>query len=209
MAYAWLQAAGKRPAHHGIHAIGADHQVESGELFECSDRAPVLDAHAGALAQALEGGQQFEAGNRGKSVAVHQHCLVAVHDLLLGPAHHVCLEQLEDLRLAAAQELERAVGEDHAEAKGGATQVLLENDDLVSRPPALEQKTQEKAGRAGADDYSSHRRIATSTVALLVGVRSRRSVHFPLYYAQRRDSRAPAQSAVRCMAVVTPLRAPR
>src|SRR6185503_17837609 len=92
-----------------------------------------------------------------------------MHDLLLGPAFHPGLEQLEDLRFTGAQELQRTVGEDHTESERGAVQILFEDAHLVVRTAPLQKETEEETGRAGTDDGCSHERMETPTVSRVGG----------------------------------------
>ena len=60
------------------------------------------------------------------------------------------------LRIVAAQELERPVGEDDAEAERCVVRVLLEHGDIGVRLPALDQVGEIKPCGAGTDDGNAH-----------------------------------------------------
>ena len=58
--------------------------------------------------------------------------------------------------IVLAQEFERTVGEHHAEAEGGVGRVLLDDRNVGVRPPPLEQISEVKPGRPGAENGNAH-----------------------------------------------------
>jgi hypothetical protein len=74
-----------------------------------------------------------------------------MHDGNVAPGLHAGRDEIDRLGVVFAQELERTVGEHHAETPGGPRRVLLEQMHLVARMPALPQVGKVEPGRAAAD----------------------------------------------------------
>ena len=100
--------------------------------------------------------QQLEPADSGEADAVDDDALVAVNERHVVPGFHLRRDRREGFRVALAQEFERAVGEHHAEAEGGAGRILLDHGDVGVRPPALEQISEIKSRRPGTENGNAH-----------------------------------------------------
>ncbi len=75
----------------------------------------------------------------------------------IGPAFHLRRDQAVGFRVVGAQEFERTLREDDAEAEGRVARVLLEDADAPVRARAREQVGEIQPRRARACDEDVHR----------------------------------------------------
>src|SRR5690606_10072141 len=105
----------------------------------------------------LEKRQQLEPLDGEAPATVDEHGGPADVDVLAGPALGRRLDAPDEVGRAVVEELEGALGEDHAEAIGGVRGILLEHADVARRVAALQQIGQVEPGRAAADDRDLER----------------------------------------------------
>ena len=153
---AGAERVGEAAPHQRIDAVGADHQIGVAEFVERGHRAGEVRLGADRAHASLQQLQQLEPADGGKADAVDDDALVAVNERHVVPGFHLRRDRREGFLVALAQEFERAVGEHHAEAEGGAGRILLDHGDVGVRPPALEQISEIKSRRPSAENGNAH-----------------------------------------------------
>ena len=116
-----------------------------------------FDFDAELLDIGVEKVQQFETADRSEAVAGDRNMRVIMHDCDLRPALEMRLESSNEIGIVDAQEFERAVRKDDAEAPCRIALRAFVDRDLVARIMPLHQRGELQAGRARADDLDAHR----------------------------------------------------
>lgn len=100
--------------------------------------------------------RQRQAAEGGEAGAVDGDALAVVVQRRDRSVLHGRQDQAMRVRVVVTQEVEHAIGEHHAAAKGGIAGVLPDDADAVPRRPTLLQLGQVQPGRAGANDQDFH-----------------------------------------------------
>ncbi len=136
--------------------VGADDEVRFAHLPHRRDLGVEAQLHAELLDVAEQERQQLEAADRREAVAGDRDRRVVVDDGDVGPRLQVRRQVPVQRLVVGPEELERAVGEHHAETPGRVARVALEDRDVVRRVEALHQRREVQARGARAEDPDLH-----------------------------------------------------
>jgi hypothetical protein len=106
-----------------------------------------FDPDAERLGVGVEPAQQFQAADGGEAIAGNRNPRLVVHDGEVGPGLHQRRQQRIHVLVVGAQEFQRAVGEDHAEAPGRIARTALVDHDVVGGILPLHQGREIEARR--------------------------------------------------------------
>jgi len=124
--------------------------VDTGELVL------ELELHAERVAAGLEQREQLVARAAAEAVAAAAQDMPLVVDRHIAPVGEVAPDLLVALAVLLAEDAERLVGEDHAEAEGVVGAVALEEHDLVAGPALLGEEREVEPARPPADHRDLH-----------------------------------------------------
>ncbi len=150
------KSAGEALAHRAVHAVAADHQIGLGK--GAFGRDLVLEAQDAAerFRPALQNAEERGAGDRRKSVSGRFDPLAAEPGLDLPPGPETPPDLGGGLGIGVAEEGQRLVGEDDAEAEGVARPVALADLDLDRRKGPLHEDAEVEPRRSAADRHDAH-----------------------------------------------------
>ncbi len=168
----------RRLSDHGIGAIRRHHEIEGLKIFLFLQDKPILRRNPGILQSAAQQLQEPQPADRREADAVDHDRRAPMHDRDVGPGFHRRRDPVVGFRVVGAQELERLLGEHHAEAEGRIARVLLDHADLPAGQRTPDKVGEVQAGRPRAGDENFHSVNNSMTISRsqrLPGSRSKRS----------------------------------
>jgi hypothetical protein len=139
-----------------VHAVGADDEVVAAQVCRTLNRRAKARRDSLGHQSTLEELQHLQATDPREPDPIDPHPLTPVDDREVAPGLHGGHDEGVRLGIVLVQEVERALGEDEAEADGRAGRVLLDECDLRVAALAAEQIGEVEAGGPGADDHDLH-----------------------------------------------------
>ncbi len=156
MPHPGAELAGQALPHQRVRAVGADDDIGAVELLDPLDSAAVFGLDADRARPLLQHGKQLEPAHRRKADAVDRDPFAAMHDGDVLPDLEMRRDGVVGVGVVFFQELQRAIGEHHAEAEGRIRAVLLDEADLRLGKAPLQQIGEIEPGRAGAENGHAH-----------------------------------------------------
>src|SRR5262245_60985283 len=160
-------------SHNRVDTVGADDQVVPGQLGFGGHGAPVFGDDPDRRQPMLQQLQQRQPADCREPDAVDDHALAAVEQREIGPSLQRRSNQTMGLLVVVAQEVERTIGEDDAEAESRIGVVLLDDPDVVPRLVPLHEVRQVEARWSGANDQDLQRGWSCANFAAMISRSSR------------------------------------